>query len=144
MGVEQNAGQDGRQERPAKRDLGDRLLQFAVTVMKVVEKMPRTFGGAHIGRQLLASGTSVGANYEEAQAAESRADFIHKLQVALKEMRESHYWLRLIGASQILRRNGLEAALDEATQLRAMLSKAAITAKSRKTSTRPPHEDRTA
>ncbi|MBM4030592.1 MAG: four helix bundle protein [Planctomycetes bacterium] len=133
--------QGGNPERPGRSDLGDRLLRFAADVVKTTEKIPRTLGGAHVARQLLASGTSVGANYEEAQAAESRADFIHKLQIALKEMRESHYWLRLIAAAQVLRRNGLGPLLDEATQLRAILSKAAITAKSRRTNPRPSRDD---
>ena len=77
-----------------------------------------------IGDQLPRSGISVGANYEEAQAAESKDDFVHKLQVALKELRESHYWLRLLIKAETLPPDRVAAILDESTQLRSMLSKA--------------------
>ena len=73
----------------------------------------------------------MGANYEEAQGAESKADFIHKLQIALKELRESRYWLRLLAASDTVPPQLLEEIIDEATQLRAILSKAVATSKER-------------
>jgi four helix bundle protein len=76
--------------------LDDRLLEYGVRIIKLVEALPNSLVYRRIGDQLLRSGMAVGANYEEAQAAESNADFIHKLQVALKEMRESNYWLRLL------------------------------------------------
>jgi four helix bundle protein len=82
-----------------------------------------------IGDQLLRSGTAVGANYEEAQGAESRVDFSHKLQVALKELRESNYWLRLLELSEKMPRDRLADIIDESTQLRAILSKAVATTK---------------
>ncbi len=77
---------------PMQTDLSERILDYAVRIIKVVESLPKTLVGRRIGDQLLRSGTSVGANFEEAQAAESRDDFVHKLQVALKELRESNYW----------------------------------------------------
>lgn len=79
-----------------RQDLGKRLLEYAARIIKVVESLPKMLVGKRIGDQLLRSGTSAGANYEEAQGAESKSDFIHKLQVALKELRESNYWLRLL------------------------------------------------
>jgi len=85
--------------------------------------------GKRIGDQLLRSGTSVGANYEEAQGAESKGDFAHKLQIALKEVRESNYWLRLLAKAGTLLSEQLAELIDESTQLRAMLSKAVATAK---------------
>jgi four helix bundle protein len=85
--------------------------------------------GKRIGDQLLRSGTSVGANYEEAQGAESKGDFAHKLQIALKEVRESNYWLRLLAKAGTLPPERLTELIDESTPLRAMLSKAAATAK---------------
>jgi four helix bundle protein len=112
------------------RDLQERLLDYAVRVVKLVESLPRTLAGRRIGDQLLRSATAVGANYEEARGAESSDDFIHKLQVALKELRESNYWLRLISKAGILPAKCLSGILDESTQLRAMLSKAVVTAKS--------------
>jgi four helix bundle protein len=105
------------------------LLDYGGRIIKVVEAMPGTLVGRRIGDQLLRSGTSVGANYEEAQAAESPADFVHKLQLSLKELRESNYWLLLLSKAKTLRPNQLEGIIDESNQLRAILSKAVATAK---------------
>jgi len=71
-----------------RRDLGERLLEYGARIIKLVESLPNTVVGRRVGDQLLRSGTSAGANYEEAQGAESKDDFIHKLQIALKELRE--------------------------------------------------------
>ena len=112
-----------------RSNLADRLLEYGVQIIKLVESLPKTRVCTRIGDQLLSCGTSVGANYEEAQGAESKNDFIHKLQVGLKELRESNYWLRLIAKSGIVPSVRLESLLDESNQLRAMLSKAVATAK---------------
>ena len=72
---------------------------------------------------------SAGANYEEAQAAESKVDFIHKLQLSLKELRESNYWIPLLGKAKTLPPEQLAGILNESNQLRAILSKAVATAK---------------
>jgi len=72
-------------------DLCDRLLEYGVRIIKLVEALPNTLAYRRIGDQLVRSGTAAGANYEEARAAESGPDFVHKLQIALKEMRESNY-----------------------------------------------------
>ena len=77
-------------------DLEERLLQFAVRIIRLVEALPSTRGGNHIAGQLLRSGTAPLPNHGEAQAAESRADFVHKLKVCLKELRETLRWLRLV------------------------------------------------
>ncbi|MGD9366598.1 MAG: four helix bundle protein [Desulfobacteraceae bacterium] len=77
-------------------DLEDRLLEFSVRIIKIVEKLPNTRVGNHIAGQLLRSGTSPYPNHGEAQAAESAKDFIHKLHIALKELRETQRWLKLI------------------------------------------------
>ncbi len=112
-----------------KRDLDERLLDYAARIVKLVESLPKTLVGRRIGDQLLRSGTSAGANYEEAQGAESKEDFIHKLQVALKELRESNYWLRLLVKAGNVPPQKMAGLLDESNQLRAMLSKAVATAK---------------
>ena len=112
-----------------QRDLGERLLDFAVKIIELVGSLPKTLAGRRIGDQLLRAATSVGANYEEAQAAESRADFAHKLQIALKEVRESNYWLRLLARIQIGSRSRVTSLVDESSQLRAILSKAVSTVK---------------
>jgi four helix bundle protein len=98
-------------------------------IVKLVESLPGTIAGRRIGDQLLRCGTSVGAHYEEAQGAESRNDFIHKLQIALKELRESNYWLRLIARAEILPPARVAGAIEESNQLRAILSKSVATAK---------------
>ena len=77
-------------------DLSERLLDFAVRVGAVVNALPATRLGRHIAGQFVRCGTSPGPNYEEGCAAESRADFVHKLSICLKELRESRYWIQLI------------------------------------------------
>ncbi|MBI4165702.1 MAG: four helix bundle protein [Acidobacteria bacterium] len=111
------------------RNLNYRLLEYGARVIKLVEFLPKTLVGRRIGDQLLRSGTSAGANYEEAQGAESKDVFVHKRQIALKELRESNYWLRLLLRAGVLTLEELSNLLDESGQLRAMLSKAVATPK---------------
>jgi four helix bundle protein len=113
----------------APQDLGERLLEFAARIVRFVQSLPPSLAGKRIGDQLLRSGTSVGANYEEAQGAESHNDFVPKLQIALKEIREANYWLRVLERAGVITGNGLKELLNESTQLRAMLSNAVATAK---------------
>ena len=110
-------------------DLGNRLLEYGVRLIKLVESLPNTLVGRHVANQLLRSGTSAGANYEEACGAESKVDFTHKLQIALKELRESNYWLRPIAKSGKLPEPRIADLLDESNQLRAILSKSVATSK---------------
>lgn len=77
-------------------DLEERLLEFCVRVVRLVDELPNTRVGNHVAGQLLRSGTSPFPNHGEAQAAESRKDFIHKLRISLKELRETQRWLKLI------------------------------------------------
>jgi four helix bundle protein len=78
-------------------DLEDRLLDFAVNVVELTESLPSTRAGNHIAGQLLRCGTSPLSNHGEVEAAESRKDFLHKLRICLKELRETKRWLRLVG-----------------------------------------------
>jgi four helix bundle protein len=78
-----------------KYDLEERLLEYAAAIVRFTESMSRTQAGIHVAGQLLRSGTSALPNHGEAQAAESNADFIHKLSICLKELRETRRWLRL-------------------------------------------------
>src|SRR5258706_14932273 len=98
-------------EKPKDKDwsdeIADRLLDLAAIVIKMVSKFPRYNPGLHIGNQLMRSITSCGANYEEARGAESRADFIHKLQIVLKELRESLYWMKLLSRIDSLKSENL-------------------------------------
>ena len=79
-----------------KYDLEERLLKYSVRIIKIVEKLPNTRTGNHIAGQLLRSGTSPYPNHGEAQSAESPKDFVHKLRISLKELREAQRWLMLI------------------------------------------------
>jgi len=114
-----------------RNDLEERLLDFGARIIRLVEALPKSVAGRRLGDQLLRSGTSVGANFEEAQAAESKEDFAHKLQVALKEARESTYWLRLIARSKLLKPELVDSLIDESQQIRAILSKSVATVKGR-------------
>jgi four helix bundle protein len=82
--------------------LEERLIDFAVRVIRLSARLPRTPAGKHVAGQILRSGTSPAPNYGEARGAESRADFIHKIRVVLKELNETSIWLRIIERSQIL------------------------------------------
>ena len=85
-----------------QNNLSERFLIFAAEIIKLGKIINKSYEGRHIYGQLFRSGTSVGANYEESQSAESKADFIHKLQIVLKELKESLFWLRLIERSELL------------------------------------------
>ena len=114
-------------------DLGDRLLRFAAEILKITTALEKTYTSRHIAGQLVRSATSAGANWEETCGAESRADFIHKMQIVLKELRESLYWLKLIKESSLL--SGMnaevEAVLREAKELTNIIGKSIVTAKSK-------------
>jgi four helix bundle protein len=116
-------------------ELSERLFRFAVRAGKVVDALPDTRLGRHIAGQLVRCGTSPAPNYEEGRAAESRADFVHKLSICLKELRESCFWLRLIVESRLLPPSRLRPLADEGDQLRRVIAKSITTAKS-KTRTR--------
>ena len=117
--------------RNDRENLSERLLDFGARVIRLAEKINRTTTGGHIANQVVRSATSSGANYQEACAAESRADFIHKMQVVLKELRETLYWLRLIEKLGSNLATGLGPLLKEADELVSNFTKSIITAKSR-------------
>ncbi len=119
-------------------DLGERFLDFADRVVGVIEALPDTRLGRRIADQLLRSGTSPLGNYEEACAAESRRDFIHKMRVCLKEVRESRAWLRLTARRSLLPPTRLEDLIDESDQLARIIGQSIATAKGiRKKSQQP-------
>ena len=112
----------------------ERLINFAARVGKVVDALPDTRMGRHIGSQLVRSGTSPAPNYEEACAAESRADFVHKLSICLKELRESRTWIRLIIKTEMLPEQRMGELLDECHQLCNIIAQSIVTAKENKKS----------
>ncbi|MGA1841059.1 MAG: four helix bundle protein [bacterium] len=113
-------------------DFSDRLLSFGVNVIRLDQLLGKTAVGRHIANQLLRSATSAGANYEEACAAESRADFVHKLQIVLKECRESLYWLKLTKKAQLTAGELIESLEQEARELCNIIGKSVTTAKDRR------------
>ena len=110
-------------------ELSERLLDFAVRVGKVVEAIPTSRLGRHIAGQLVRCATSPPPNYEEACAAESRDDFVHKIRIALKELRETRCWLRMIVKADLLSEIQMRKVIDESTELCNILGKSAATAR---------------
>jgi four helix bundle protein len=98
-------------------DIAARLVALAVIVVKLVDALPDTPAGKHVAGQLLRSGTSPGANYEEARGAESRRDFVHKVGIALKELQETRYWLRVVAGVNLAPNHALEEVLAEVDAL---------------------------
>src|SRR5467141_1521107 len=84
-------------------ELEERLIDFAVRVINLSANLPRSPAGKHVAGQIMRSGTSPAPNYGEARGAESRADFVHKIRVVLKELNETSIWLRIIERSGILK-----------------------------------------
>src|SRR5687767_62666 len=100
-----------------KYDLEERLLEFTANIVRLADSLPNTKAGNHIAGQLLRCGTSPLANHGEVEAAESRKDFLHKLRICLKELREAWRWLRLIGRLELTQGNQLRAVLTEVEEL---------------------------
>jgi four helix bundle protein len=99
-------------------DLEDRLLEYAARMMKLCESLPSTMSGRHVSGQLLRSGTAPLSHHGEAQAAESPEDFRHKMKLALKELKESWRWLRLIERAELIGKSDrLNPLLKETDEL---------------------------
>src|SRR4030043_1359535 len=111
-------------------ELADRLLKYAVLIIQLCGKLPNNTIGNHIRTQLQRCGTSPGANYEEARGAESKADFIHKLGVVLKELKESRYWLKVIQEVSLIKDDSVLSVLNECEELIAIIAKSIFTERS--------------
>jgi four helix bundle protein len=107
----------GRGSQTRADQLQERLIDFAVRIILLSASLPKTPAGRHIAGQILRSGTSPAPNYGEARGAESRADFIHKLAVVLKELNETAIWLKIIERSRLLRRELLREIMVENLEL---------------------------
>lgn len=106
-----------------------RLIAFSVRVIRVAEALPKTAVGNHIRGQLVRSGTSPAPNYGESQSAESRTDFVHKLKVVLKELRETKVWLLMILRAGLIKPGSkLDALIAETDELISIFVKSAQTA----------------
>jgi len=114
-------------------DLQDRLIDFAVRIVRVAEALPDTKIGNHIRGQLLRCGTSPAPNYGEAQSAESRLDFIRKIKIVLKELRETKVWLLMIVRAQLIApEEKLKPVIEENDELIAIFVKSEQTVKGKK------------
>ncbi len=110
-------------------DLEDRLVKFACICLEVCDLLPNTKTGQNMDHQLSKSGTSPALNYGEAQAAESPADFIHKMKLVLKELRETRISLRIINEKPVVLNEKSVSALKECNELMAIFIKSIDTAK---------------
>ncbi|MDI6736215.1 MAG: four helix bundle protein [bacterium] len=117
-------------------DIEERLIDFAIRIIRVAESLPKTKVGNHIAGQLIRCGTSPAPNYGEAQSAESRSDFIHKMKVCLKELRETRIWLLMIVRANLMKSPlKLEPLLNENNELISIFATSIKTAKQKNTET---------
>ena len=107
-------------------NIAERLLRFGIAALAAIRMLPRDAVARHVAMQFVRSATSAGANYEEARAAESRNDFVHKVGIAAKEVREACYWAQLIGGAGWA---DLSSLIGEARELSAILAASACTAR---------------
>ena len=112
----------------APQELEDRLIDFAVAIIGVTEALPNTKAGSHVAGQLIRSGTSSAPNYGEARSAESRKDFIHKMKISLKELRESMIWLKIISRKLMVEGEVVDAVISECNELIAIFVSSTRTA----------------
>ncbi|MCK4255663.1 four helix bundle protein [candidate division WOR-3 bacterium] len=120
---------ENKDKRRRGEDIEGPLLDFAIRIIKLVNSLPKTVVGKHVGGQLTRAGTSAGSNYGEACGAESKADFVHKLGVVLKELKESRFWLNLIHRTELIKPQWVKPLLQECEELCAIIAKSIITAK---------------
>jgi four helix bundle protein len=106
-----------QRKRQPRFDLEERLLEFSARIIRLVDALSNTRAGNHVAGQLLRSGTSPYGNHGEVEAAESRKDFVHKLKVCLKELKETRRWLRLIERSRMIPEKSLAPILTETEEL---------------------------
>lgn len=115
---------------PKKYDLEERLINFTLLIIDIVEQLPSSRAGNHIAGQLLRSGTSPALNYGEAQVAESRNDFIHKMKICLKELKESNICLQIVKRKPLINDfPKLEISISECKELISIFVKSIETAK---------------
>jgi four helix bundle protein len=113
----QRSTPNARRQNNQHFDLEDRLLEFSARIVRLVDSLPNTRAANHIAGQLLRCGTSPYGNHGEVEAAESRRDFVHKLRVCLKELRETRRWLRLLFKAGLIPEEKMAAILGETEEL---------------------------
>jgi four helix bundle protein len=128
----ENHYENEKADQSKANQLEDRLIDFAVRIIKLTSRLPKTPAGKHIAGQILRSGTSPAPNYGEARGAESGADFIHKLGIVLKELNETSIWLRIIDRSALLTRTLLIDIMLETQELSRIFAASLRTARMRR------------
>jgi four helix bundle protein len=120
-------------QRDKPRDIRERTLAFALEIVSLCQRLEKKSSDVYrtLGRQLLRSGTSIGANVEEAQAGQSRADFVSKYSIALKEARETIYWLRLIQAVGSAKDAVIQELIQEAAEISKIIGSIIVSSKRR-------------
>lgn len=113
-------------------NLEDRLIDFSVMILDIVDTLPNGFAAKHLGNQLIRSGTSPALNYGEVQSSVSKADFIHRMSICLKELRESFINMKILKKKGYLTGEKIEKALNECDELIRIFKKSIQTAKERK------------
>ncbi len=120
----------GGTKNKKQSDLEERLIDFAVRIIHLANALPKSKIGNHISGQMIRSGTSPAPNYGEAQDAESRSDFIHKVKIILKELRETRIWLLMIAKAKLIRSvSKLQPLINECDELISIFVKSAQTAR---------------
>jgi four helix bundle protein len=110
-------------------ELEERLIDFAVRIIRFTVHLPQTPAGKHVAGQILRSGTSPAPNYGEARGAESHADFVHKIGIVLKELNETSIWLRVIDRSEMLKKELLTGIIEENRELCRIFTASVTTAR---------------
>ena len=113
-------------------DITERTVAYSIRVIKLYRQIAKDNVGRVIGKQILRSATSIGANVHEAQGAQSKADFIAKMSIAHKEAYETSYWLRIMAEAELVKPDQLAPLVDETTQIVKILSSILITSKNKK------------
>ena len=112
-------------------DIEERLIEFAVRIIRLSSHLPSSEAGKHVGRQLLRSGTAPAAHYAEARGAESKRDFVHKLRICLKELNETSVWLRIVAGSELVTESRLHDITAENEELSRIINASIKTTMSR-------------
>jgi four helix bundle protein len=119
------------EQKSQSDQLEERLIDFASRIIRFSGELPKSPAGRHIAMQILRSGTAPATNYAEARGAESRADFIHKLEIVRKELNESSVWLKILSRTVAEKKENIVAILQENLQLAGIIAATLSTARAR-------------
>lgn len=104
-------------DKKSPKDIQKRTFEFSITIITLTNLLPKTLAGITISKQIIRSGTSIGANIEEAQDGLTKKDFIHSMNISLKEARETLYWLKIIGELKLIPSEIIDKVITENTEI---------------------------